>query len=74
MCVFSYPSPNPRDKSYIAQIFPDAIFADVVEGLPKTCHEVQISGGDEGYHFLDPDQDGLDPISVFCNMSRGGGY
>ena len=26
-------------------------------------------GGQEGYHTLDPEQDGHDPISVFCNMS-----
>ena len=26
-------------------------------------------GGEEGFHTLDPEQDGLDPISVFCNMS-----
>ena len=53
----------------MAQLFPAAILTDVVEGFPKTCQEVQTSGGDEGYHFLDPDQDGPDPISVFCNMS-----
>ena len=37
--------------------------------FPKTCHEVQMSGGIEGYHTIDPEQDDLDPISVFCNMS-----
>ena len=40
-----------------------------MNGFPKTCHEVQILGGQEGYHTLDPEQDGLDPLSVFCNMS-----
>ena len=38
-------------------------------GFPKTCQEVQSAGGQEGYHSLDPEQDNLDPISVFCNMS-----
>ena len=42
---------------------------DFASGFPTTCHEVQESGGQEGYHMLDPEQDGLDPISVFCNMS-----
>ena len=41
----------------------------IVNGFPKTCHEVQSLGGQEGYHTLDPEQDGLDPLSVFCNMS-----
>ena len=41
----------------------------VVRGFAKTCYEVQRSGGQEGYHMLDPEQDGLDPIPVFCNMS-----
>ena len=42
---------------------------DFVTGFPKTCQEVQISGGQEGYHTIDPEQDDLDPIYVFCNMS-----
>ena len=45
------------------------LFKDFANGFPTTCHEVQESGGQEGYHTLDPEQDGLDPISVFCNMS-----
>ena len=40
-----------------------------MNGYPKTCHEVQQSGGRDGYHTLDPEQDDLDPIVVFCNMS-----
>ena len=53
--------------SHILDLF--YVFKGLVAGLPKTCYEVQESGGQEGYHSLDPDQDGLDPISVFCNMS-----
>ena len=41
-----------------------------MNGFPKTCYEVQSFGGQTGYHTLDPEQDGLDPLSVFCNMSR----
>ena len=44
-------------------------FKDVVDGFPKSCYEVKKSGGQEGYHILDPEQDGVDPLSVFCNMS-----
>ena len=42
---------------------------ETVYGFPETCHEVRHSGGQEGYHTLDPEQDGLDPMPVFCNMS-----
>ena len=45
------------------------LFEDIVFGLPKTCHEVMKSGGREGNHILDPEQDGFDPMPVFCNMS-----
>ena len=45
-------------------------FIDVADGLPKTCFNVRTSGGGDGYYILDPEQDGLDPISVFCNVSR----
>ena len=45
------------------------LFKDIVNGFPKTCQEVQNSGGQEGHHILDPEQDDLDLISVFCNMS-----
>ena len=38
-------------------------------GFPKTCHEVYNSGGHDGYYKLDPEQDGLDPVYVYCNMS-----
>ena len=41
----------------------------MVKGLPKTCLEVHKAGGGEGYYKLDPEQDGLDPIFVYCNMS-----
>ena len=37
----------------------------VAHDYPRTCNEVP----NEGFHLLDPEQDGLDPISVFCNMS-----
>ena len=40
-----------------------------MNGLPKSCQEVQQSGGQDGNHTLDPEEDSLDPISVFCNMS-----
>ena len=30
---------------------------------------VKNSGGQEGCHIIDPEQDDLDPLSVFCNMS-----
>ena len=42
---------------------------DAVTGFPKTCSDVKQSGGQDGYHALDPEHDGLDPISVCCNMS-----
>ena len=29
-----------------------------------------MSGGSEGYHTIDPEQDGTGPISVFCNMTN----
>ena len=45
-------------------------FIDVADSLPKTCFNVRTSGGGDGYYILDPEQDGLDPISVFCNVSR----
>ena len=32
---------------------------------PRTCDEVP----NDGLYNLDPEQDGLDPISVFCNIS-----
>ena len=32
---------------------------------PRSCHEAQH----EWYHNIDPEQDGLNPISVFCNLS-----
>ena len=34
-------------------------------GNPRTCDEVP----NDGLYNLDPEQDGLDPISVFCNTS-----
>ena len=37
--------------------------------FPKTCHEVHNRGGNEGYYKLDPEQDGVDPVYVYCNMS-----
>ena len=38
---------------------------DAIHGYPRTCSGVS----NEGFHLLDPEQDGLGPISVFCNMS-----
>ena len=38
-------------------------------GFPKTCHEVYKYGGNDGYYNIDPEQDGLDPVYVYCNMS-----
>ena len=32
---------------------------------PRSCYEVQH----EGYHIIDPEQNGIDPIRVFCNTS-----
>ena len=42
---------------------------EIVYGFPETCHKVRHSGGQEGYHILDNEQDGLHPMSVFSNMS-----
>ena len=36
-----------------------------ISDYPRTCYEVQ----QEGNHNLDPEQDGLNPVSVFCNLS-----
>ena len=36
---------------------------------PKTCYSVQSAGGLEGVHYLDPEQDNIRPLTVFCNMS-----
>ena len=44
------------------------LFEDIANGFPQSCEEVQKSGGQGGYHISDPEQDGLDPISMFCNM------
>ena len=44
-------------------------FQDITNGFPKTCQHVKQSGGQDGNYYLDPEQDYLDPISVFCNMS-----
>ena len=41
-----------------------------VNAFPKTCLEVHKYGGHDGYYNLDPEQDGLDPVSVYCNMSN----
>ena len=43
--------------------------AGLVRCYPRTCYEIQQSGGGEGIHEIDPDQDGLEPMAVFCNMS-----
>ena len=40
-----------------------------VNGFSKTCHEVHKHGGNDGYYNIDPEQDKLDPVYVFCNMS-----
>ena len=40
-----------------------------LSGHPKTCHDVQAAGGLEGVHYLDPGQDNIRPLAVFCNMS-----
>ena len=32
---------------------------------PQSCYGVH----DNGYHTIDPKQDGVDPITVFCNTS-----
>ena len=45
------------------------LFEDIGNNFPKTCFEVEEAGGRDGYHTLDPERDGLNPISVFCNMS-----
>ena len=45
------------------------IFIVAVNGFPRTCYEVKIAGGLNGYHTLDPEQDGFEPIGVFCNIS-----
>ena len=45
------------------------IFIVTVNGYPRTCYEVKIAGGLNGYHTLDPEQDGFEPIGVFCNIS-----
>ena len=37
-----------------------------IHNYPGTCYEVP----NEGFHLLDPEEDGLDPISVYCNMSN----
>ena len=42
---------------------------DVANGFPKTCQEVHKLGDHDGYYHLDPEQDGFDPILVYCNIS-----
>ena len=41
----------------------------IVHGFPRTCQEVHMSGNAEGYYEVDPEQDCLEPILVYCNMS-----
>ena len=61
--VITHPCQNFNIRFHIS------IFTDPVNGFPKTCHDAHTSGGQEGYHTLDPELDDMDPISVFCNMS-----
>ena len=57
------------NKYVIPKIIPShdlCLSQETVDGFPETYHEVRHFGGQEGYHILDPEQDGL---SVFCHMS-----
>ena len=37
----------------------------IINGYPRSCYGVH----NNGYHIIDPEQDGVDPITVFCNTS-----
>ena len=37
----------------------------IINEYPKSCYGVH----DNGYNTIDPEQDGVDPITVFCNTS-----
>ena len=60
---------NCSNSYTINKVLRNLFLQDMANGFPKTCHEVQMSGGSEGYHTIDPEQDGIGPISVFCNMT-----
>ena len=46
-------------------IMSDFYTTGFINEYPKSCYGVQ----NNGYHIIDPEQDGVDPITVFCNTS-----